>query len=339
MYCQLRAKFLIRSQIFKNMSEINPLVSVISICYNHEKYLEECLQSIVNQTYKNVELIIVDDFSTDKSREKILEFCKNNSQTQFIFNEKNIGNCRSFNQAFKISKGKYIIDLSTDDVLLPNRIEEQVNLMEVSDEIGVAFSDANYINEKSEFIGNFKKNVKLSIGNVYEDVLAGRCYTMPVTMMMRRTILEQLNGYDETLAYEDFDFWVRSSRICEYGYVPKILSYQRILNGSHSTKFFVKNSPLVQSSVKICQKAYLLNETESENNALVIRLRFELLRCAFTENFESGKSVLLLLDKTRGHNFKSFIGKVLIYLKLPINPLYVQVMTFRRYVRYRFSIF
>ena len=321
------------------MSEMNPLVSVIAICYNHEKYLIECLQSVVNQTYSNIELIIIDDFSSDKSREKILEFSENNSNCKYIFNQSNIGNCRSFNQALKISKGKYIIDLSTDDVLLPNRIEQQVNLMEVSDEIGVAFSDANFINEKSEYIGNYKKNVKLPIGYVYEDVLAGKCYTMPVTMMMRRTILEQLNGYDETLAYEDFDFWVRSTRICEYGYVPKILSYQRILNGSHSTKFFIKNSPLVQSSVKICQKAYLLNETDSENKALAIRLRYELLRCAFTENFESGKDVLLLLNKTDGHNFKSLIGEILIYLKLPLNPLYVQVMTLRRFVRYRFRFF
>lgn len=316
----------------------SPLVSIITLCYNHENFVIECLQSVVNQTYKNVEVIIVDDFSVDKSREKILKFVEKNPSIHVIFNEKNIGNCRSFNQALEISKGKYIIDLSADDVSLPNRIEEQVRLMEISPEVGVVFSDANYINEKSEYIGNFKKNIGLPFGNVYKDVLAGSCYTVPVTMMMRRTILEQLNGYDTTLAYEDFDFWVRSSRICDFGYVPEVLSYQRILDGSHSTKFFAKNSPLVQSSIKVCQKAYLLNETESENNALAIRLRFELLRCAFTENFESGKDVLLLLDKIKGHNFKSFIGRILIHLKIPMNPLYTIIMKFRRNLRYRFRI-
>ena len=321
------------------MSEKFPVVSVIAICYNHERYLNECLQSVVNQTYNHVELIIVDDLSTDNSREKILEFYKNNPSCQYIFNEKNMGNCRSFNQALKISKGKYIIDLSTDDVLLPNRIEEQVFLMERLSEVGVSFTDANFINEKSQYIGNFKKNLKLPIGNIYEDVLAGRCFTMPVTAMIRRTILEQLNGYDETLAYEDFDFWVRSSRICEYGYVPKILSYQRILSGSHSTKFFIKDSSLVKSSVRVCQKAYLLNETESENKALAIRLRFELLRCAFTENFELAKDVILLLDKTNGHNWKTLIGKFFIYLKIPINPIFVKVMNFRRLLRYGVKVF
>jgi glycosyltransferase involved in cell wall biosynthesis len=318
------------------MSEKNPLVSVIAICFNHEKFLVECLQSVVNQTYSNVELIIVDDFSVDKSREKILEFIENNPTSHYIFNEKNIGNCRSFNQAFKISKGKYIIDLSTDDVLLPNRIEEQVKKIEESEKIGVVCSDANYIDENSKYLGNIKNKLKLPIGKVYEGILAGKSYIMPVTMMMRRSILEILGGYDETLSYEDFDFWVRSSKICEYDYVPKILSYQRVVAGSYSTKFMAKNSLLVQSSVKVCQKAFLLNESETENKALAIRLRIQLFRCAFTDNFDSGKDVLVLLDKTKGHNWKTFIGKFLIQLRIPLNPLFLKVMKLRRFLRFKF---
>ena len=313
----------------------SPLVSVIALCYNHERFIIECLQSVVNQTYKNVELIIVDDFSEDKSREKILDFVNLNPSIHYIFNETNIGNCRSFNQAFEISEGKYIIDLSTDDVLLPNRIEEQVKKFEESEKIGVVCSDANFIDENSNYLGNIRSKLKPPIGNIYEDVLASKSYIMPVSVMVRRTILEKLNGYDETLCYEDFDFWVRSSRICEYDYVPKVLSNQRIVEGSHSTKFYQKNSPLVRSSVKVCQKAFLLNETESENKALAIRLRFQLFRCVFTENFDAGKDILDLLDKTNGHNWKTLIGKVLINLKIPMNPFFVQVVKMRRYLRFK----
>lgn len=322
-------------QFIQKMPENNPLVSVIAICYNHEKYLNECLQSVVNQTYRNIELIIVDDFSVDSSREKILKFINENTTFQYIFNENNIGNCRSFNKAFKISKGKYIIDLSTDDALMPNRIEEQVKKFEESEKIGVVCSDADFIDEYSKYLGNIRGKLKLPIGNIYEDVLAAKSYIMPVTMMIRRTILEKLDGYDETLSYEDFDFWVRSSRICEYEYVPQVLSFQRILKVSHSTKFTQKNNALVKSSVKVCQKAYLLNETESENKALIIRLRFQLLRCAFTENFEAGKDILDLLNKTNGHDWKTFIGKMLIYLRIPINPFFVQAMNLRKYLRFK----
>lgn len=317
------------------MDEKYPLVSVIAICYNHDKFLIECLQSVVNQTYSYIELIIVDDFSNDKSKEKIFEFIKKNPLVKSIFNNKNIGNCRSFNKALKISRGKYIIDLSTDDVLLPKSIEEQVRNIEKSEKIGVVFTDADYIDENSKFIGNIRNGLNLPIGNVYADVLAGRLYMMPVTMMMRRTILEQLNGYDEDLSYEDFDFWVRSSRICEFDYVPKILSYQRIFKGAYSTNFSKKNNHLTPSTIKVCEKAFLLNETEFENKALIIRLRMELLRCAFTENFDSGKNVLALLDSTKGHNWKTFIGKTLIFLKLPLNPIFRQIMTFRRFIRFK----
>ncbi len=317
------------------MLKKNPIVSVIAICYNHEKYLTECLQSVVNQTYNNVELIIVDDFSTDGSQNKILEFINKNSDIKYMFNKKNIGICRSFNQAFKISKGKYIIDLSTDDVLMHNRIEEQVKKFEESDKIGVVFSDANFIDENSNYLGNIRKSLKLPIGNVYEDILSGKSYTMPVTMMVRRTIFEKLNGYDENLSFEDFDFWMRSSRICEFGYVAKMLSHQRILKDSYSTKSILKNNPIVKSSVKVCQKAYALNKTESENNALAIILRIELLRSAFTENFEAGKDVLWLLDKVNGHNWKTFIGKILINLRIPINPIFLQIMNLRRFFRFK----
>ena len=114
-----------------------------------------------------------------------------------------------------------------------------------------------------------------------------------------------------------------------------MLSYQRIIKGSHSSKSILKKNQLVQSSVKVCQKAFQLNETESENKALVIRLRMELLRCAFTENFEAGEEVLVLLDKTNGHNWKTFIGKILIYLGFPINPLFLLIMKFRRFLRFK----
>jgi glycosyltransferase involved in cell wall biosynthesis len=317
------------------MSEKNPLVTVIALCYNHEKFLEECLQSVVNQTYTNVEIIVVDDFSTDTSREKILAFKKKKPSVQIILNDKNLGNCRSFNQAFHISKGKYIIDFSTDDVMLPEKIEAQVKLFESSEKIGVVFSDADFIDKNSNFLSNNKKGLLLPEGNVYENLLKGKVFNMPASMMMRRTILEQLGGYDEALSYEDFDFWVRSSRICEYGYVPKLLSFQRISKGSHSTKSIQKHSPLIQSSVKICHKAFLLNETESENEALSYRLRKDVLRCALTENFESGRFALDILRQIKGHNWKTRLAQILIYFKIPLNPLYILVMNLRRFLRFK----
>ena len=164
----------------------NPPVTVIALCYNHGRFLEESLQSVVNQTYPNIELIIVDDFSGDNSREKILSFIKNNTNTQFIFNESNLGNCRSFNNALRIAKGEFIIDLSTDDVMVPERVFEQVKkFQKSSDKTGVVFTDGIYIDENSKPFksGQMPKNQPIPEGDVYQEFLKGS-FLMPCTLSM-----------------------------------------------------------------------------------------------------------------------------------------------------------
>lgn len=313
----------------------SPLVSVIALCYNHEKFLDECLQSVVNQNYSHIELIIVDDFSKDNSREKILNFCHTNHFSQFIFNEKNVGNCCAFNQGLKIAKGKYIIDLSTDDVLKPNRIKEQVEKFEDSEKIGVVTSDAEYIDENSNWLGNFyQKKELIKAGKMYE-LLLKSSFILPASMMIRKSILDNLDGYDENLAYEDFDFWIRSARICEYAHVPKILIQQRIIAGSHSTSFALKKNKLIPSTVKVCQKAVLLNETQSENQALIHRLKVVLRKCVYTENFEAGEAVILMLNKLQGQTLQTRFFQFLNIIKLPLNMFYIKYIEFRAYRRFK----
>jgi GT2 family glycosyltransferase len=320
----------------------NPLVSIVALCYNHEKYVIEALQSVVNQTYPNIELIIVDDFSTDGSREKISTFVKNHPSVQVIFNEKNLGNCKAFNRAFKISKGKYLIDLSTDDVMLPNRVEEQVKLFESSDKIGVVFSDADFIDEESSVYHHSKFNYwrkrikEFPIGEVYAKMVGMELYINAPTMMIRRSILEQLGGYDESLTFEDLDIWIRAARISEFSYVSEVLMYHRILSGSHSTKFIQKNNILLPTSVIICQKVLALNKNREEDLALIIRLRTTLRQCLFTEHFEQGKIVNQMLEKLQGHNWLSKMIFAMILLKIPVNSLYLRYIKLRKYLQYKF---
>lgn len=312
-----------------------PLVSVIALCYNHEKFLVECLQSVVNQTYSNIEIIIVDDFSIDNSQEKILSFSHKSLSIQHIFNKKNVGNCRAFNQGLNIAKGKYIIDLATDDVLKPDRIKVQVDKFEESEKIGVVTSDAEYIDENSTWLANFyQKNRCIKTDKMYEFLLKSS-FILPSSMMIRKSILDNLGGYDENLAYEDFDFWIRSARICEYAHVAKILVQQRIIAGSHSTSFALKKNNLIPSTVKVCQKALLLNETLSENQALIYRLKVVLRKCVYTENFESGKVVISMLNKLKGQNLQTRFFQFLNTLKLPLNQFYLKYIAFSAYTRFK----
>ena len=92
-----------------------PVVSVICLCYNHKRFVEEAIQSVLDQTYSNVELIVVDDSSTDGSQAVIESLMANNPAVKFIPLSSNQGNCRAFNLGWKYASGKYIIDLSADD--------------------------------------------------------------------------------------------------------------------------------------------------------------------------------------------------------------------------------
>ena len=134
-----------------------PLVSIICLCYNHEKYVVETLQSVINQSYSNIELIIVDDYSSDNSKDVIVNWLKDYPEIQFIANNVNLGNTKSFNKAFQLSKGEYIIDLAADDVLLTNCVAKQLNGFKNSkfENIGLIYGNAELISENGTFISYY----------------------------------------------------------------------------------------------------------------------------------------------------------------------------------------
>lgn len=259
-----------------------PLVTVIALSYNHAPYIKEALESVYNQTYSNIELIVVDDASTDASA-AIIEASISGRSIQFFKNESNAGNCRSFNKAYAASKGKYIIDFALDDIMYPTRIEKQVALFQQSaDEVGVVFTNVDIVDATGNLVHThyptFHHKSHASIipeGNVFDAVLS-QYYINPVSMMFKREVLEQLNGYDETLAYEDFDFWIRSARTFEYCYIPEILSAKRKVPTSLSTQFNkVNQQEMFASTLNVCKKAWWLCTSEMEQKALVKRCRYE----------------------------------------------------------------
>lgn len=260
----------------------SPLVSVICLCYNHAQYVEEAILSVINQTYPSVELIVIDDASTDDSVVVIKDILKNKDQIKFIQLENNIGNCAAFNRGFEISSGAYIIDLAADDVLLPNRIEDGVKALEgAGDSFGVQFSDAELIDGPGNSIGLHSDNYPhrtIPQGSIYCDLIE-RYFILSPTMLIRRQVLELLDGYDEELAYEDFDFWVRSSRHYQYLYIPKPLIKRRILDHSMRSKQFVRGSAQLKSTFVVCKKINELNETQEEKQALIGRIHYEIKVC------------------------------------------------------------
>ena len=288
------------------------LVTIICLCYNQEKYLVESLFSVINQDYPFVEVIIVDDFSTDNSKETIEKWVLDYPEIQFIANETNLGSTKSFNKALKLAKGEYIIDLACDDILLPNCVSLQLKAFQESSfkNLGVVYGNAELINEKGNsyfyyFPVDFDKKTieKRETGDIYLSVISGGNSICSVSSMVKKSVFDALNGYDENLAYEDLDLWIRASRIYDFDYIDEILIKKRITTTSFGTHFFIKNDArskkINYSTYLIIQKAIRLNRTKSEHKAILKRMHFEMILAFKTANYKLLLKYILLEIKQR----------------------------------------
>lgn len=134
-----------------------PLISVIMPAYNAEKYLDESIQSILNQTFNDFEFIIINDASTDNSLKLINDYHKKDKRIILINNKKNMGVAKSRNNGMMIAKGKYIATFDADDVSFPKRLEIQFNYLEKNPQIFLVGGSAVIIDENGKKIGVFKK--------------------------------------------------------------------------------------------------------------------------------------------------------------------------------------
>ncbi len=239
----------------QNIKLISPLISVIIPAYNHEKYVSETIHSIWNQTYPNLELIVIDDGSTDNTS-KIIESLLEKSPIKMKFiRKKNEGLARTLNQSLQLINGEYFFLLASDDTAKPQAIETLMNGIKNSSmtNIAVAFGDNNYINFESKqvqvnqsrqiaktedenkyntFLDYFftlrprlkNKNYFLS----YESFIDGNY--VPSGILINKSILLDLNGYDENVLLEDFDFYLKVSKKFSILHIPEVLANYRIHN-------------------------------------------------------------------------------------------------------------
>ena len=272
----------------------SPLVTIVCLCHNQGAYVKYAVDSILAQTYNNIEIILVDDASTDNSKEAIAEIIALQPNIKFINIKENQGNCKSFNMALNIAKGKYIIDHAADDVLMENCVSIGVaQLEEKGNDYGIHFSDAIYINEKGEEIGlhktsSFFAEQEVPQGYLFAEVLA-KYFICPPTMLYRKSMIDSVGGYDASLSYEDFDLWVRTSKFYKYCFSPKTLVKKRNVKSSASNKQYKWGSLYITSTLTVCKKAFLLCDNKSEYKALWQRLAYEL-----KQSFKTGKILAII---------------------------------------------
>jgi glycosyltransferase involved in cell wall biosynthesis len=204
-----------------------PKVSVIIPNYNHGEFLREAIASVAAMNRDDVELIVVDDGSTDERTRKEIDALE--AKGIRVIRQENKGPAAARNGGILASKGQYILPLDADDRVRPNYIEHGVRILDANPKVGIIYGDAERIAGKGT---DPRRPLGLwEIGPFSRSALLRRNY-IPVCALYRRIIWEQNGGYDHTMPVqlgEDWDFWVGAvEHGWEFHYIPEIVFEYRV---------------------------------------------------------------------------------------------------------------
>ena len=216
---------------------MNRLVSFIIPTYNYSAFVRDAVESALLQTYKPVEVIVVDDGSTDDTKEVLSDYIDTGEIKYLYQNNKGLAGAR--NRGLAEAKGEYIVFLDSDDVVDEKKLEIQVKCLEENPLYSFCFSDFRFF-EGEDFLNGTPPSFKYPVEMTFRDLVSGKF--LPVhTLLMRRDVLDRIGYFDESLRVcEDSDLWIRAFMAgMRFLYVDQVLAYYR-RHGSQMVKDSVR---------------------------------------------------------------------------------------------------
>ena len=200
----------------------NPRVTVLMPVFNREEYLKEAIESILGQTYRDFEFIIIDDGSKDRSLEIIKSFKDERIKT--LINQKNLGISASLNRGLEIARGAYVAGMHSDDISLPQRLEKQVRFMDRNPEIGVCGTWLEFFGERGGTLKHPSDPEEIKAGMLFYPFI---CHA---AVILRRETFKRFNlSYDtEYKCTEDYELWTRAIRHFNFSNIQDALYKYRI---------------------------------------------------------------------------------------------------------------
>lgn len=202
----------------------NPLVTIAIPFYNSEFYLKEAVQSVINQSFHDWELILIDDGGTDRSINYAKEYANKDSRIKVFSDGKNYGLAKRLNQTVNMASGQFYARMDADDVMDATRIERQVAYMKANPDVDVVGSMAYIIDKDSNVIS--ESNLVMESPKTVEDILNGGGFIHP--SIMGKTSWFKQNSYDENLRrMQDLGLWLRSVEHSHFRILPSKLMFYR----------------------------------------------------------------------------------------------------------------
>ncbi|WP_241275577.1 glycosyltransferase family 2 protein [Belliella calami] len=307
------------------------LVSVICTVFNQEDYVLECLESVANQEYGNFELIILENGSKDQSPSLVKSWVAKNDKLniQTFFHDATISYCENFNIGLEISKGKFVIDLSGDDLICPEHIMICIAKLQKNSSAAFCFCDAMLFEVGKESKTFYKRTHEGKLihrileENLYTQIVAGNPI-LSATLVFDAAKLKAIGGYDEKLSYEDFDVMVRLSREYRAVFSDHVGIKKRIHPKSFSkNQYLPKASVMLPSTLKVCNKIKSMNKNWEEDQALLKRVMFETKHALWSANFDVAVGFLELAKSLNAKGMEYEFFRKWSMVKIDLSRLYV----------------
>lgn len=269
----------------------NNLVSVLIPAYNHENYIQETIESIINQTYPNIELIILDDGSKDKTWEKITELkpkCENRFVKIHFETKQNEGTCITLNKLLKLSSGEFVYIIASDDLAKPQAIEKEVKFLQNNPDYALAVGDNEYVDSMGKQIFRtqkaFTSNIKNAKYKTVKEFLSSKLKIdflsddfgsyktlykenyIPNGYLIRKNIFETIGNFTKNAPLEDFWLMLQISKYKKMKYIDEILFSYRIHDTNtigNSTRMRELTTKTRNYEQKLLEK-YLTNHKNDE---------------------------------------------------------------------------
>lgn len=262
-----------------------PKVSVIIPTYNCAKYLPEAVESVLNQTFQDFEIIIVNDGSTDNTKQIIEPYLKKHSDKIKYLYQENMGLAIARNVAIKKSIGEYIAFLDADDVWLRHRLKETANILENMAQVGLVHANINWMSEEGKVLSFPYRNKARLSGFIFENIFLRKANISIPTILVRSKCFEKVGLFDEKLARlgcEDREMWLRISREYEIKYIDKILANYRIRPNSMSrnldkmlqARYYVVDKFYPRGKFSLLKKRALSNIHNELGDDFLIKLNY-----------------------------------------------------------------
>ncbi|MEP0917141.1 glycosyltransferase [Leptolyngbya sp. DQ-M1] len=225
-----------------------PVISVIIPVFNGEHTITETVQSVLNQTFTELEIIVIDDGSQDSTLSVVSSITDTRVK---VFSYDNAGVSTSRNRGFAHATGEYISFLDADDLWTPNKLEAQYQALQLHPQAAVAYSWVDYIDQDGKFFRS--ANHVTANGNIYEQLLLNNLLENGSNPLIRRQAFADVGGFDPTLAFgEDWEMWLRLSARYEFVAVPSPQVLYRMSSNSVSCNV----QRMETGSLRMLEKAF-----------------------------------------------------------------------------------